>query len=1503
VEGLVFRLFVSSTFADFKTEREILQRYVFPRLRRQAMAGGARFVPIDLRWGVSSEARHQQETMEICLREVDRCYEEGQPPQLLALLGHRRGWQPLPASIPVEVWKRGAPDLHPEDLTRLKGAYRRDDNSNSWMLQPKPDKEREADERLLRPSVETLAQSGAPADQARRLLAAATEQELLQAFDDRRKAGTDALILIRTLDHLPELISKAQEPSAKDFFDLRTTNGGWTPVEGSHAALTELAEKLVGNKGSARARLHTYRASWDDAGATIELSKWQRQAFAHRALTELSEMMAVTLGLEAESPRGPSSREGRSHGAVRRQLVASFVGREDELDRLRALLPSTVPNEAGPPRPVVIVSGPPGSGKTALMAKAAEQAEKDATVVIARFAGVTPASASAFGLCRSINLELAQYLGPAATTAAPARRGDLFAVADLLDLPTEEERRFSRRRRLAVFIDGVDLIASPRLGGRAAGEFRWLPPTMPPQVTLVLSADEDTTPVLADWFLAHELIKLGPMSSADASAALEMIFHQAERSPRPRQSKALLERKPDGWLPLPLRVAAQDATRWPSWAAGKDLSAATTFSEVLERRLSDPRRHGKVLVASALGYLLAARDGLSEAELRQLLAHDERVISDLAARFPYDPLPMAKGKERAVPDAVLSRLLLDLSPYLDEYPVEDQSLLRLGHGEFRRAALRYVADEDGRPAADWHRRVARYFRDQWQLPAALNPRAVAELPYQLARTGQWGKLTAIVTDLGYLEALVTGAAPVGLGRDEGPAEAVWYAGPALAELLAVAREAAARKPAARHAAQALQAVLDAVVRERRSLSRWPRYSRQQLANRLLADPVPPAGLAEALRRQSTRSPRAWLEITSAHASPALIADGLDLPGAISNMISADRLGALTVLDSAGTLASWDPAGYDLAKVFRRPAGPALAALAPLGDGRVLTCDRTGILELWDVPRYRKQPGPVGSLVAGITAMAYLPGDHLLIAATEHEMHWWDFDGSAAECRLAGQQRWLTRPGARWLWNLPGGRLLAVGPGQWQDDADQTWEAACLRTANRADIWRAALPAEPWAAAVDEARGLLALGDSAHRLTLRRLESGAVHGSDLDVGDVPMSLAFTPPGPDDPHGPDVPSGPEDKVTLLVGRADGWLARHAVPGGQVGLLPAHDGPVRSVALHPESARAVTGGNDGRVKSWDLRAGEWREFTAVRQVSAAAFDATSRWALVCCGETGTYRVSATDGEWTALAGLAVPLNPAMAALPGGQGVVVTLEDDLLGWLLPGGAPPRTIPLPLGVETVTALAGTGNATGVFAADSGGGLSLLPLDGRATAEPARAAGRVRVPGGAAVTVLAPAPDGQGVLAGDERGRLTTWTADGLGGLTSGPRTRTDLAGITALAVAPGRGTVAAGSRLGTVVLMNDDHKVPLGHHGAPVTSIAVGLGGRVAVTAAGGEDPALCVWDLAGSAPERLLTRLPLPYEPVALSFLPDQPDLAVLGRYGRLRNLRLHLPDAQAATSTGTE
>jgi hypothetical protein len=110
-----FRVFVSSTFEDLKAERDALQSEVFPRLRKLCEENGARFQAIDLRWGVRDEAALDQQTMEICLSEIERCQQTCIKPNFIVLLGERYGWCPLPAHIEAGEFESILPDASQND--------------------------------------------------------------------------------------------------------------------------------------------------------------------------------------------------------------------------------------------------------------------------------------------------------------------------------------------------------------------------------------------------------------------------------------------------------------------------------------------------------------------------------------------------------------------------------------------------------------------------------------------------------------------------------------------------------------------------------------------------------------------------------------------------------------------------------------------------------------------------------------------------------------------------------------------------------------------------------------------------------------------------------------------------------------------------------------------------------------------------------------------------------------------------------------------------------------------------------------------------------------------------------------------------------------------------------------------------------------------------------------------------------------------------------------------
>ena len=165
-----FRVFVSSTFEDLKAERDALQREVFPRLRKLCEANNARFQGIDLRWGVRDEAALDQQTMEICLREIERCQQTGIKPNFIVLLGERYGWRPLPARIEAGEFKKVRDRAADADQRLIDDWYERDDNAEppEFLLKPRTgefaDKDRwgEVEQRLHRILREAAREAGLP---------------------------------------------------------------------------------------------------------------------------------------------------------------------------------------------------------------------------------------------------------------------------------------------------------------------------------------------------------------------------------------------------------------------------------------------------------------------------------------------------------------------------------------------------------------------------------------------------------------------------------------------------------------------------------------------------------------------------------------------------------------------------------------------------------------------------------------------------------------------------------------------------------------------------------------------------------------------------------------------------------------------------------------------------------------------------------------------------------------------------------------------------------------------------------------------------------------------------------------------------------------------------------------------------------------------------------------------------------------------------------------------
>ena len=404
-----FRVFVSSTFNDLIEERNALQRDVFPRLRQLCQEHGCRFQAIDLRWGVRKEAALDQQTVKICTEEIERCQHTELKPNFVVLLGDRYGWLPAPYEIKATLFEDILSSVSPSERALLSQWYRRDDNAVPavFCLQTRTgvfvdDKMWEPVEGQLHSILETAAK-GMPLNDAERLdfYGSATEQEIYHGALNVPDAGEHVFCLFRTIEGLPH------DESGTDFTDVKPKEGVDT-VDTVDTVDKEAQERLSALKAQLREKLsgniYEYGAAWTGTGSTSDhLAQLCEDVYARLSRTIQQEIKKLKV-------LDPVDQEVNSHQTFGTERAAFFTGREGILQEIDAYVETNENDENGH---VLAIHGSPGSGKTALMAEAAQRAVEryPEAVVAVRFVGATAPSTNVRSLLEFLCKEIERRFG------------------------------------------------------------------------------------------------------------------------------------------------------------------------------------------------------------------------------------------------------------------------------------------------------------------------------------------------------------------------------------------------------------------------------------------------------------------------------------------------------------------------------------------------------------------------------------------------------------------------------------------------------------------------------------------------------------------------------------------------------------------------------------------------------------------------------------------------------------------------------------------------------------------------------------------------------------------------------------------------------------------------------------------------------------------------------------------------------------------------------------
>ncbi len=617
-----------------------------------------------------------------------------------------------------------------------------------------------------------------------RFQGSATEQEIWCGALSVPDAGRHVLAFFREIEPVSQVSVSRR---IRDFFDLTESHTIDEHAQTRQTALKEAIKLRLERNAVALPAAHLIPTMNPNAPVTVstehidELCRevgLRLTAIIEQQITAYWRESPASTEAQVEPPADRRAareleieRDEHLRFGTERGSRETFVGRQDQLERISQYL------EDDSPLPLV-VHGASGCGKTALLARAVQEVPAGKQPIV-RFIGVTPRSSDLRALLRNLCQEFRQ-------------RSPIEAAlsSDLRELIEEFRKHLSAAtagQPIVLFLDALDQLPEADSGR----QLFWIPfGPLPSHVKLVVSclSDRDENDPAGQPYVAlqRRILPVANMLNLDALPPDEAKLLLLERWLRPAgravnaDQRTLIERRLESQAcrqPLYLKLLFEEVKLWRSYyeppEPGDGIPAVLSN---LCQRLSEAERHGASLVRFALGYIAAARRGLSETEILEILFADPdywRQLDETSRRNNHE-LPSEPAR---IPIAIWSRLRADLAPYLTERAAPGGNVLTLYHRQVAEwIKARYVDESEWNP----HGRLAAYFAKQDyflesledqrararrlpRTPRPVNIRKVDELPSQLLEVAKlfgkdapdsphWDAVADLVTELNFLEA-------------------------------------------------------------------------------------------------------------------------------------------------------------------------------------------------------------------------------------------------------------------------------------------------------------------------------------------------------------------------------------------------------------------------------------------------------------------------------------------------------------------------------------------------------------------------------------------------------------------------------------------------------------------------------------------------------------------------------------------------------------------------------
>ena len=669
------RFFVSSTFKDMELERNLLQE-VFDELIPFYREKGWQVETVDLRWGISEEAGLDNRTMRICKKELAQCMKMSPKPNFIILLGNRYGWLPLPETIRKSDFDSLEMTKQESDLFNVW--YKLDNNAlpeGEYVLQGRTGescKKEVWENQVVKPLGVMFSRNANRLHNESLYGLSATEQEIRQGALSVRDAKEHVLAYIRD-------INKRTVPNEVlyDYFEEEVENQEKLEAlrNSLHAILSE--KNIIDNKD-----LDYHFLSTAD----------YRDSFKKKMQCRIMSVIDNVINNFNEEIQTENER----HIEYALNKARHFVGREKELLLIKQYIvsPETKP---------LWIKGPSGIGKSSLLAKIVEEYNEHYDI-ICRFCGTTEESSDAISVVKSIWEE---FKGRDDLDVESHRiyQGYYIGWDNTPYEKTPESlfpmiRQMKFNRPILLIIDAIDQVYIENYK-----DFTlcfWATAGNNPNVKIVISSLGCDT-VSDSNKHAHILQNMG----MDAELMLydQLRIHNRtiskEQKGEVRQCIIASDKSP-----LFIYLLSQYLLDVPS---GKPLNYIPSSIEnllyAIITDLSQPTKHGELIVRTVLSLLAIDRIGLSDTEILALLSNDDSVYNSIKQNSKH--LFIENGIHR-IPAILWIRLSNDLKAILRSRITEVGQVNTIFHNGFKQIIKDYFIKDKSSYLHYWELLSNRY---------------------------------------------------------------------------------------------------------------------------------------------------------------------------------------------------------------------------------------------------------------------------------------------------------------------------------------------------------------------------------------------------------------------------------------------------------------------------------------------------------------------------------------------------------------------------------------------------------------------------------------------------------------------------------------------------------------------------------------------------------------------------------------------------------------------------